>query len=199
MTPGGPCQPLPCWDSEILCRGWRTTGIHGSRGRCHPCHPFPAQPPLPWRAGMPPARPPQGTLAGGTGQTSCLGQRGLCPPTVIANVQFGIASPLLGPRAARHPEATDVTRGTCCRRSDSLRLRTLPASPGGRRPSSHQAGEQEPTRRSRGPFGAVGAVEAGIKLSEEGRSAGLLSWAPVILQTEGRDRAGGWARSLGTR
>lgn len=57
------------------------------------------------------------------------GQQGLYPSAVIANIHFGIASPLLQPRAARHLEATNVTSGTYCHHSASFRLCTLLANP----------------------------------------------------------------------
>lgn len=139
LQPAAPMQPCTC-------RGWSITSIHSSLRPPHLRHPLPARPPLPWRVGAPPVRPPQGTLAGTTGETSCLGQRGLCPPTVITNVQFGIASSLLQPPGTwRPPVALEARAATAPPALGSAPSRQ---APGGRGTSTQQAGEQEPTHRS---------------------------------------------------
>lgn len=146
-----------------------------------PHHPFLAQPLLPWQAGVPPAQPLRDTPAGITGETSCLRQRGLCPPTVIANVQFGIVSPLLWPRAARHLEATNATSGTHCHLSASLWALHPPSKPRGEGPHPlTRQGSRSPRAAAmpRSPLGGVGAVEAGIKFSKESGSACLEAGQP---------------------
>lgn len=75
-------------------------------------------------SGSPPAWPLWATVRNNWSD-AVPGQQGLCPSTVIATIQFGIASPLLHSRAARDLEATSVTSGTYCHHSASLQLCTL--------------------------------------------------------------------------
>lgn len=102
-------------------------------------------------------------------------------PTVIAIIQFGITSPLLRPRAARHLEATNVTSGTCCHCSASLQLRTLPASPRWKEhihSPDRRAGTHALQLCPVAPLRLVGAVETGIKFSKENRSTCLEASQP---------------------